>query len=135
MKLADGQIIYNGVSSEIVYNTLFNPRGSKVVNITLSDGTKVWLNNESLIKYPAAFLGNERKVEITGEAYFEVAKNPFSPFNVTVNTPLGQGSEITVLGTHFNINAYTDEADIKTTLLEGKVKVYKSGSAGNHSAR
>ncbi|HSZ85668.1 MAG TPA: FecR domain-containing protein, partial [Puia sp.] len=75
-KSGDGIISYNGneqPKSVIEYNTLFNPRGSKVIDITLSDGTQVWLNAESSLKYPVAFAGNERQVEITGEAYFEVA--------------------------------------------------------------
>jgi len=118
-KTADGQIIYDGSSAEAVFNTLFNPRGSKVVVLTLSDGTKVWLNNESSIRYPVAFAGNERKVEITGEAYFEVAKNAKMPFRVKINN----STEVEVLGTHFNINAYADEASINTTLLEGSVRV------------
>ena len=81
------------------------------------------MNAASSIRFPASFTGSERKVEITGEAYFEVAKNPAMPFTVAVN-----GMNVEVLGTHFNINSYTDEAAIKTTLLEGAVKVTK-GSA------
>jgi ferric-dicitrate binding protein FerR (iron transport regulator) len=117
-KAADGQIVYNGSANAIEYNTLFNPRGSKVQPLTLSDGTKVWLNNESSIRFPTAFTGIERKVEITGEAYFEVTKNTAFPFQVNV-----KGMEVEVLGTHFNINAYDDEAMKKTTLLEGAVKI------------
>lgn len=118
-KTVDGQIIYDGSSAEAAFNTLFNPRGSNVVPLTLSDGTKVWLNSESSIHYPVAFIGNERKVEITGEAYFEVAKNARMPFRVKIN----EATEVEVLGTHFNVNAYTDEASINTTLLEGSVRV------------
>ena len=123
-KTVDGQIIYNGSSTEAAFNTLFNPRGSKVVPLTLSDGTKVWLNSESSIHYPVAFIGNERKIEITGEAYFEVAtlrlrSGQKLPFRVKIN----ESTEVEVLGTHFNVNAYADEADSKTTLLEGSVKV------------
>ncbi|WP_276504898.1 FecR family protein [Terrimonas pollutisoli] len=118
-KTADEQIIYEGSATEVVYNTLFNPRGSKVVSLTLSDGTKVWLNNQSSIRYPVAFVGNERRIEITGEAYFEVEKNANMPFRVKING----ATEVEVLGTHFNINAYPDEASINTTLLEGSVKV------------
>jgi ferric-dicitrate binding protein FerR (iron transport regulator) len=84
----------------------------------LADGTKVWLNAASSVRFPVAFTGKERKVEITGEAYFEVAKDKTKPFRVKANS-----SEIEVLGTHFNVNAYDDEASIKTTLLEGKVKI------------
>ena len=125
-KLADGQIAYNGESStagsELVYNTLTNPRGSKVIDITLNDGSKVWLNAGSSLTYPVAFAGNERKVTITGEAYFEVAKNAKKPFRVKIN----ESTEVEVLGTHFNVNAYTDEASINTTLLEGSVRVTAS---------
>ena len=118
-KTVDGQIIYDGSTTEVEFNTLFNPRGSKVVPLTLSDGTKVWLNSESSIYYPVAFVGNERKVTITGEAYFEVAKNVKMPFKVKIN----ESSEVEVLGTHFNINAYVDETSINTTLLEGSVRI------------
>lgn len=122
-----GEIVYTSVAagqSTLVYNTMFNPRGSNVINLTLQDGTKVWLNNESSIKYPAAFIGNERKVEINGEAYFEVAKNASRSFKVKIN----DGSEVEVLGTHFNVNAYSDDSEVKTTLLEGKVRVTKGAN-------
>jgi len=109
-------------SSTIVYNTINNPRGSNIVNLTLADGTKVWLNTESSLRYPTAFSGNSRNVEIIGEAYFEVFHNPEKPFIVTANQ-----TDITVIGTHFNINSYPDEPTMKTTLLEGKVKVKKGG--------
>jgi ferric-dicitrate binding protein FerR (iron transport regulator) len=90
-----------------------------VVNIVvLADGTKVWLNAASSLYYPTAFTGRERRVEFHGEAYFEVAKNAAQPFIVTTNK-----SEIKVLGTHFNINAYENEQAVKTTLLEGAVQV------------
>jgi len=123
-KTADGQIVYNGSSADIQFNTLYNPRGSKVVPLTLSDGTKVWLNNESSIHYPVAFAGDKREVAITGEAYFEVAtvrtaSGQKMPFTVKIN----DSTDVEVLGTHFNINAYTDEASINTTLLEGAVRV------------
>ena len=117
-KLHDGQIVYKGSSNEITYNTLINPRGSKVIQITLSDGTKVWLNSESSMRYPTAFTGSERVVEVTGETYFEVAKNPVMPFHVRKD-----GMEVTVLGTHFNLNTYAEEFDMKVTLLEGAVQV------------
>jgi len=118
IKSGDGQIAYKGNSDETVYNTLLNPRGSKVVNITLNDGSKVWLNTESSLRFPASFTGDERKVTVTGEAYFEVAHNEKKPFIVDVS-----GTEVKVLGTHFNIHAYNDESNIKTTLLEGSVEV------------
>lgn len=125
IKTASGQIIYNGSSTEMAYNTLSNPRGSKVVSLSLSDGSKVWLNAESSIKYPVAFAGNERHVEITGEAYFEVAKDATKKFIVT-----GNGVNTEVLGTHFNVNTYTDESSVKVTLLEGAVRVTKGEVTG-----
>ncbi|MBI5858050.1 MAG: FecR domain-containing protein [Sphingobacteriales bacterium] len=111
------------------YNTISTPRGGQY-QVTLSDGTKVWLNAASSIRFPVFFTGTERKVEITGEAYFEVSKNKGMPFKVKAAT-----SEIEVLGTHFNVNAYDDEASIKTTLLEGLVKVSVPAGASNQSAR
>lgn len=126
-KTADGQIQYTAddkVISETQYNRLTNPRGSRVVQLTLSDGTKVWLNAESEIRYPVAFNENQREVEIEGEVYFEVAKDPAKPFIVQSN-----GTTVQVTGTHFNINAYKDEASLDVTLLEGSVKVSKA----NHS--
>ncbi|HEY1113793.1 MAG TPA: FecR domain-containing protein [Chitinophagaceae bacterium] len=138
VKLADGQIAYrpggqNGTGDEIGYNTLTNPVGSKVVNITLADGTRVWLNAGSSLRYPAAFTGTRRQVEITGEAYFEVARMHLPaaggrkdavPFQVRTNEVA-----IEVLGTHFNINSYPDEGAIRTTLLEGSVKVHNEGQS------
>jgi ferric-dicitrate binding protein FerR (iron transport regulator) len=120
LKLDEGQLAYkvSGKSDEILYNTISTPRGGQY-QMTLSDGTKVWLNSVSSIRFPAAFVGKERKVELTGEGYFEVAKNASMPFKVDI----AGKSEVEVLGTHFNINAYSDEATINTTLLEGKVKV------------
>ncbi|MBX2923529.1 MAG: FecR domain-containing protein [Chitinophagaceae bacterium] len=123
MKLPDGQIAYKGSDREVQYNTLNNPRGSRVVGLTLADGSKVWLNAASSLRYPTAFTGNERKVEITGEAYFEVAHNPAMPFVVSKGE-----TTVQVLGTHFNINAYDDERSLNVTLLEGSVRV---GTAGN----
>lgn len=120
-KEANGQIAYISTGGQAVelYNTLTNPRGSQVVALTLGDGTKVWLNAESSIRYPAVFMGSDHSVEMTGEAYFEVAKNANQPFKVTVKG----GEKVEVLGTSFNVNAYDDENAIKTTLLEGSVKV------------
>jgi len=117
-KLNDGQIIYTGNATEISYNTLVNPKGSKAVNLTLADGSQVWLNAASSLTYPTAFTGNERKVQITGEAYFEVSHNAAMPFKVTKGD-----ATVTVLGTHFNVNAYEDEGALKVTLLQGSVKV------------
>lgn len=123
VKMNNGQISYEAVSGEvpleIQYNTLENPRGSNVINMTLADGSKVWLNAGSSVTFPVAFGGNERKVSVSGEAYFEVAKNARQPFRVMI----GNETQVEVLGTHFNINAYDDEPVIKTTLLEGSVKI------------
>ena len=138
VKLSDGQIRYSSGTPEqakgaVLYNTLTNPAGSKVVNITLEDGTKVWLNSKSSLRYPTAFTGELRQVEITGEAYFEVAQmsSPASkgqesriPFQVKANEV-----SIQVLGTHFNINSYAEEKTIRTTLLEGSVRVSKDGQS------
>ncbi len=122
VKLANGQIAYQlaggQILQELQYNTLTNPRGSKVINMQLSDGSHVWLNAGSSVTYPVAFTGNERKVNITGEAYFEIVHNKSQPFKVSKGN-----MAVEVLGTHFNVNAYDDETDIKVTLLEGSVKV------------
>lgn len=134
VKLANGQLQYKGsgvTENEIMYNTLGTPRGGQY-RLMLPDGSKVWLNAVSSIRYPTAFTGKERVVEITGEAYFEVAKDATHPFKILVHKeePLSPGDEagvgdmeISVLGTHFNVNAYNDEPNIKTTLVEGSVKV------------
>ncbi|GGB23687.1 hypothetical protein GCM10011500_44910 [Mucilaginibacter rubeus] len=102
-------------------NTVTTPRGGQY-QIVLSDGTKVWLNAATALKYPTSFSGKDRKVELSGEAYFEVAKNATKPFKVVVN-----GLEVQVLGTHFNVMAYDNEKVVKTTLLEGKVRLFKNG--------
>lgn len=107
---------------QIQYNTVETPRGRQF-QLVLEDGTKVWLNAASSIRFPVAFVGKQRIVEITGEAYLEVAKNKEKPFQVMCN-----GSMVEVLGTHFNINAYADEETINTTLLEGSVKVVKGNN-------
>lgn len=137
IKLANGQISYQSSSGSsegaaIALNTLSNPRGSKVIDMQLSDGSHVWLNAGSSITYPVAFTGNERKVVLKGEGYFEVAaspnpakggvKRPFIVQNAAL--PPGEpGWAVEVLGTHFNINAYPDEPTTKVTLLEGSVNV------------
>lgn len=128
-KLNDGQIAYTSAdagqkstSSADQLNTLTIPKGGQY-QLTLPDGTFVYLNSASSLTYPAKFAGSERKVTLSGEAYFEVAKNPKMPFIVNVNNK----QQIQVLGTHFNIEAYTDERVINTTLLEGSVKIlYKN---------
>ncbi|MEO3408105.1 FecR domain-containing protein [Mucilaginibacter sp. CAU 1740] len=106
-------------SSEVTYNTITTPRGGQY-HVTLPDGTQVWLNAASSLKFPTAFNGKERDVELSGEAYFEVVKNKAMPFHVA-----SAGQNIEVLGTHFDINGYKDEASLNTTLLEGSVKVAK----------
>jgi transmembrane sensor len=103
----------------VLYNTLSNPRGSRIVDVTLSDGTRVWLNAESSLRYPVFFTGKEREVEITGEGYFEVAKKVGQPFMVDIK----DGAKVEVLGTAFNVNAYPDERRIAATLLQGSVRV------------
>jgi transmembrane sensor len=119
----NGQLVYDvaGENKEVLYNTMSTPKGRQY-RLLLPDGTKVWLNAASSITYPAAFAGNERTVTIHGEAYFEVAKDKSRPFRVNVN---GR-SEIEVLGTHFNVNAYDDEETIKTTLLEGSIRLTRN---------
>lgn len=109
----------NAANETTLFNTISTARGNQYMLI-LSDGTKVWLNAASSMRFPTSFKGNERKVEITGEAYFEIAGNPAMPFKV-----MAGGGEIQVLGTHFNVNAYSDETTVKTTLLEGAVAVRK----------
>lgn len=128
IKLDNGLLSYAGqgtkkdTNKEMVFNTISTPRGGQY-QVTLSDGTKVWLNAASSIRFPVTFTGStERSVSVTGEAYFEVAHNKHMPFKVQVNN-----NEIEVLGTHFNINAYDDEATMKTTLLEGKIKQTVNG--------
>lgn len=106
------------------YNTLYNPKGSAVVSLVLGDGTRVWLNAASSLRYPVSFSGKERKVEITGEAYFEVAKDANRQFLVDAG-----GAVTKVLGTQFNIKAYQEEGQTVVTLLEGAVRVEESGSS------
>ena len=123
----NGKLIYDegAIPNEnVFYNTVATPRGGQY-QLQLPDGSKVWLNAASSLKFPTAFAGKTRNVELTGEAYFEISKNAAMPFIVK-----SLGQTIEVLGTHFNINAYNDEIAIKTTLLEGSVKVIK----GTHIA-
>jgi ferric-dicitrate binding protein FerR (iron transport regulator) len=119
----DGTLSYTLTTdhSPLTYNTLTTHRGEQYP-LTLSDGTKVWLNASSSIRFPVAFTGSERKVEITGEAYFEVKHNAKQPFRVQ----LPNGSVVEDIGTSFNINAYADETDIKATLIEGSVRIVNS---------
>ena len=118
-----GKLIYNQEAlntSDVLFNTLSIPRGGEY-QLVLPDGSKVWMNAASTLRYPTRFTGNERKVFLNGEAYFEVAKNVRMPFRVIVDTDL----TVQALGTHFNIKAYSDEDEVKTTLVEGSVKVSK----------
>ena len=131
----DGQLIYEkrGETNKVLYNTLSTSKAETYLTV-LSDGTKVWLNSASSIHYPVAFTGTERRVEITGEAYFEVAKDATKPFIVAL-----KNMEVRVLGTQFNINAYSDDPQVRTTLLEGSVEINsaipdKSGQAGNRQS-
>lgn len=125
IKNKDGSLSYTGSGnnkSGDTYNTLTIPPGSQY-HVTLPDGTGVWLNAASAIRYPLAFSGNKRKVDIDGEAFFEVAPNAVMPFEV--NSGIMQ---VLVLGTTFNIMAYKDENSIKTTLIDGMVKVVSKRS-------
>ena len=121
IKLNDGELALSAAKNEIgtlTYNILKTPRGGQYT-ITLSDGSRVWLNSASSLRFPTVF-GKERNVELTGEAYFEVARNPERPFKVKAN-----GTEVRVLGTHFNIMAYDDERLISATLIEGSIRISK----------
>jgi len=113
----------NNKSTKGLYNTISTPRGGQY-QLILADGSKVWLNAESSLRFPVSFTGKERKVELLGEAYFEVAKNATMPFKVKVH-----GMEVEVLGTHFNINSYDNESMVRTTLLEGSIKINKNNSS------
>ncbi|MDR6783981.1 transmembrane sensor [Pedobacter africanus] len=124
-KTSDGQLVYQvGISAKetrvVEYNTVTTPKGGQY-QVNLPDGTKVWLNAASSLTFPVAFAASERQVKLTGEAYFEVAHNKEKPFKVSSDK-----QNVTVLGTHFNVSAYKDDDEIRTTLLEGKVKVQLS---------
>ncbi|HEX3934680.1 MAG TPA: FecR domain-containing protein [Puia sp.] len=119
-----GELSYGGNADEVLYNKVVTPRGRKW-QLTLSDGTKVWLNAASSVRYPLSFVGRERLVEVSGETYFEVAPDKNRPFRINI---AGKG-KIEVLGTHLNVNAYDDEDAIRTTLLEGSIKVIRGGSS------
>lgn len=125
---SNGQISYqpetaNKGDNEVLYNTISTPRGRQF-ELVLSDGTHVYLNAASSITFPTVFTGNKRSVAITGEAYFDVVHHPSMPFVITV-----RGTQVEVLGTRLNINAYDDEDNIKTTLLQGKVRVSEHSGA------
>jgi ferric-dicitrate binding protein FerR (iron transport regulator) len=127
-KTKDGELVYdvsaavNNSQGPERYNTISTPNGGQY-QVLLPDGSKVWLNAASSIRFPLAFAGKERKVQITGEAYFEIASRAGMPFMVQANE-----TTVQVLGTHFNVNSYTDERYLKTTLLEGSVKVVTGSS-------
>ena len=113
----NGKIVYdkqNTSKSEVLYNTMTTPRGRQY-SLVLADGSKVWLNAASSITFPTAFTGNERRVQLTGEAYFEVTKDPKKPFKVYISSLSEKldGAEVKVLGTHFNVKGYNDESSIK----------------------
>lgn len=118
--LNNGQLAYekSNAGGKISYNTMSTPRGRQF-KVVLPDGTKVWMNAASSIRYPTAFTGSERKVEIQGEAYLEVAQDASKPFIIAV----AGGATIKVLGTSLNINAYHDEHSINTTLVTGSIQV------------
>lgn len=120
-KTGSGEIVYQGSQKAAAteYNTISTPKAGQYA-LTLDDGTKVWLNAVSSMTFPTAFTGQQRIVRLTGEAFFEVAKDKTRPFIVEVNN-----TKVEVLGTAFNINSYADETSIKTTLVEGKVAVSK----------
>lgn len=140
-KTADGQLVYTVANSDqeeknnkTLFNTIETPNGGKY-QINLPDGTKVWLNAASSLRYPTKFTGAERTVELTGEGYFEVAKLQFKDPSATgqpakrIPFIVKNGAQqVEVLGTHFNINSYKDEDNIKTTLLEGSVRVVRAGN-------
>jgi len=134
-KAANGKLIYEsagadtnngtGEAGKLVYNTISTPRAGQY-EVELPDGTRVWLNAETTLRYPVKFTSGERRVELTGEAYFEVAHNKALAFRVVTAE-----QTITVLGTHFNIKGYADEQAIATTLLEGSVNVVDKISGQN----
>ena len=139
-KTKNGQITFilkktDTKNTGVLYNTISTPNGGKY-DVILSDGTKVYLNASSSLKFPNSFNGNQRNVTLTGEAFFEVAKNKERPFVVKAN-----GMEVKVLGTHFNVMAYDDEKSIQTTLVEGAVElkskntraILKPGEQGSFS--
>jgi ferric-dicitrate binding protein FerR (iron transport regulator) len=109
---------YKGTSQENLFNKVITPRGGQY-KLRLNDGTQIWLNAASSIRYPVAFVGNTRVVELTGEAYFDVAHDPKHPFIVK----LSSNKQVRAIGTSFNINAYGDDDNDIATLIHGSVKV------------
>lgn len=132
IKTADGQLVYNvsnGISAVTGTNKIETPAGGQY-QVRLPDGTKVWLNAASSLTFPTKFAKLERRVMLSGEAYFEVAKDKRHPFIVKT-----EQQEVEVLGTHFNINSYQDEPELKTTLLEGSVKVVPASLSLNGNSQ
>ena len=125
VKVDNGTIAYSvtGAKEEgaVTYNTLATPRAAQF-KLQLPDGTQVWLNNASSIRYPSSFSGSTRTVELTGQAYFDVAKDANRPFLVKAGT-----LSVDVLGTRFDLSAYSDEPEVLTTLVQGKIKVERNG--------
>ena len=125
-KAQDGLLVYNAgrpyLNQPPSINTITTPRGGQY-QIILPDGSKVWLNAATSLSFPTRFTGKLRQVSVSGEAYFEVAKNAVMPFQVKT-----ERAKIEVLGTHFNVMAYADEQDSKTTLLEGAIKINSKNS-------
>jgi hypothetical protein len=128
LKAAQGEVIYSFINDvkdpltedqqvPVIYNTIETPKGGKF-QIVLPDGSKVWLNAASSLRFPTVFNGSKRQVELKGEAYFEVSHDKSKIFEVNTRNQVVQ-----VLGTHFNINAYLDEPTVNTTLLQGSVRV------------
>ncbi|MHA4806985.1 FecR family protein [Flavitalea flava] len=131
---AKGTLAYHSLparaDAEVLYNLLSVPRGGQY-RLELPDGSSVWLNATSSIRYPVAFGGKERLVEMKGEAYFEITPDPSRPFKVKV----ADREEIEVLGTQFNVNAYEDETILYTTLLQGRIRVAASGNPSGVSPK
>ncbi|QEC40254.1 FecR family protein [Pseudobacter ginsenosidimutans] len=125
-KVVNGILVYEKTGDEIAFNTMSTPKGRQY-QLALPDGTKVWLNAASSIRFPTVFAGKDRSVHLSGEAYFEVAKNREMPFRVIARN----NAEVEVLGTHFNVCAYDNETMINTTLLEGSVRMNPISTAAN----
>ncbi len=129
VKVDSGLLSYNSntgarpITSVILYNSISTPKGGQY-QVVLPDGSKAWLNAASSLRFPTSFAGKERQVELSGEAYFEIARDAQRPFKVVVpSAGSNQGCAIEVMGTHFNVNAYMDEREVKATLLEGSIKM------------
>lgn len=121
--VVNGSLQYKGSGSETMYNTMRTPKGRQY-KLTLPDGSQVWLNAASSIRFPVSFHGKERKVEVTGEVFFEVSPKAQQPFVVSVD----QRAQVEVLGTSFNVNAYENESSVTATLIDGAVRVKTKGN-------